>query len=69
MYLEHQFNGPELKLSYAKDTLQNVYQLWKRPVTLETVIGENVTRLRWDETGYSVDATDEVVRFDEDDTD
>jgi stage V sporulation protein R len=65
LYLEHTFSGPELKLSYAKDTLENVYKLWKRPVSLSTVIGENVTILRWDETGYSVDKTDEAIEREE----
>lgn len=69
LFLEHRFNGPELKLSYAKDTLENMYRLWRRPVNLQTVIGENVTLLRWDETGYSVDTTDEFFSFDEDETD
>jgi stage V sporulation protein R len=52
LLLEHRYNGPELKLTYAKDTLQNLYRLWKRPVSIETIIDEKPTMLRWDETGY-----------------
>lgn len=60
LLLSHKFSGPELKLSYAKDTLQNLYRLWKRPVSIETIIGENTTILRWDETGYSVDTKEKA---------
>ncbi len=38
LFLEHQFNGVELKTSYAHDTLANLYRLWTRPVHIETVI-------------------------------
>jgi len=65
LLLEHTYNGPELKLSYAKDTLENVYEIWKRPVNLETVIDQTVTYLRWDETGYSADATDKIIEQEE----
>ncbi len=61
LLLHHKFNGPELKLSYAKDTLSNLYRLWKRPVSIETVIGENTTLLRWDESGYSVDTKEKAA--------
>ena len=61
LLLSHEFNGLELKLSYAKDTLENVFKIWRRPVNLETVLNDTVTILRWDESGYSIDATDANV--------
>ncbi len=36
LYLKHYFEGQELDLVYGEKTLQYVYQLWGRPVHLET---------------------------------
>ncbi|MCA9223287.1 MAG: SpoVR family protein [Planctomycetales bacterium] len=55
LFLEHRFSGPELKLTYAQDTLAHIYRIWRRPVNLQTVIKEQVAVLRWDENGYSMD--------------
>jgi stage V sporulation protein R len=46
--LEHLYSGPELKLSYAQATLENLYQLWRRPVNIETVLENRVTILSYD---------------------
>lgn len=48
LLLEHRFCGPELKLDYARATLENVYQLWKRPVHIETVLEEKPVVLSYD---------------------
>ncbi len=61
LLIEHTYNGPELKLSYARDTLENVFKIWKRPVNLATVIDGCETMLRWDEDGYSIDNQEEAV--------
>ncbi len=37
LYLKHLHEGQELDLPYAEKTLQYVYQLWGRPVHLETL--------------------------------
>ncbi len=37
LYIKHVFEGQELDLLYAEKTLQYVYQIWGRPVHLETV--------------------------------
>jgi stage V sporulation protein R len=37
LYIKHCFEGQELDLVYAEKTLRYVYQLWGRPVHLETV--------------------------------
>ena len=39
LFLRHRFEGAELKLDHARDTLKNVQLVWTRPVHLETVIG------------------------------
>jgi stage V sporulation protein R len=38
LFLEHQHNGVDLKLTYARDTLANLHRLWSRPVHIETVV-------------------------------
>ncbi|MEE8184714.1 MAG: SpoVR family protein [Acidobacteriota bacterium] len=38
LLLRHRYDGVELHWNYAKDTLRNLYKLWKRPVNLATVI-------------------------------
>jgi stage V sporulation protein R len=48
LYLKHRFDGVELRQDYAKDTLKNVYQIWTRPVHIETVLDEKTTLLSFD---------------------
>ncbi len=48
LYLQHQFNGVELKSTYAEDTLANLARLWHRPVHVETVFDEKRTILSHD---------------------
>ena len=38
LYLKHRHEGDDLDLDYADKTLKYVYQLWSRPVHLETVV-------------------------------
>ena len=37
LLLSHEYDGVELRMDYAKDTLRNVETIWGRPVHLETV--------------------------------
>ena len=48
LFLEHEFNGVELQMSYARDTLANLYRLWTRPVHIETVLEGVKTVLSFD---------------------
>jgi stage V sporulation protein R len=48
LYLEHEFQGIELKQDYARDTLANVQKLWGRPVHIETIINDQATLLSFD---------------------
>jgi stage V sporulation protein R len=48
LLLEHRYNGPELKLDYARATLENLFRLWKRPVHLETVLEDQQVVLTFD---------------------
>ena len=49
LYLRHQHEGVDLKLDYARDTLANLYAVWRRPVHLETSLeGKGRTMLTFD---------------------
>ena len=48
LYIKHLFEGQELDLVYAEKTLQHVYQLWGRPVHLETVYEDKRILLSYD---------------------
>jgi stage V sporulation protein R len=65
LFLEHRFNGVELKTEYAQDTLANLYKLWKRPTYIETVLDECVTILSYDGTEHTTTTTDEMVTIGE----
>jgi stage V sporulation protein R len=48
LYIKHYFEGQELDLNYAEKTLQYVYQLWGRPVHLETLFDGRRVLLSYD---------------------
>ncbi|HYG76831.1 MAG TPA: SpoVR family protein [Planctomycetota bacterium] len=48
LYLRHRFEGVELKMDHARDTLQNIAAVWSRPVHIETVIGGKGRLLTYD---------------------
>lgn len=49
LYLRHAFDGRELDRPYANRTLRYLYQLWGRPVHLETIVDEE--RVLWTYNG------------------
>jgi stage V sporulation protein R len=48
LYLEHQHDGVDLKLDWAKATLRHLQSIWGRPVHLETVFGGKRTVFGFD---------------------
>jgi stage V sporulation protein R len=48
LYIKHLFEGQELDLKYAERTMPYLYQIWKRPVHIETVVEEAPTLLTYD---------------------
>jgi stage V sporulation protein R len=48
LLLRHEFNGVELRLDQASDTLANVQFIWSRPVHLQTVVDNKPTLLSFD---------------------
>jgi stage V sporulation protein R len=50
--LSHEYEGRELDLPYAKDTLANVHYLWRRPVHLKTTMDDKKMLLSYDGERY-----------------
>jgi stage V sporulation protein R len=48
LYIKHLYEGQELDLVYAEKTLQYVYELWGRPVHLETVYDDKRILVSYD---------------------
>ncbi|MBA3534322.1 MAG: SpoVR family protein [Ardenticatenales bacterium] len=48
LLLRHRYEGVELKLDEARDTLKNLFALWKRPIYLESVIDDTARLLSFD---------------------
>jgi stage V sporulation protein R len=53
LFLEHQFSGVELDLSYGRDTLRSLHRLWTRPVHIETTLEGVTTILSFDGTEHT----------------
>jgi stage V sporulation protein R len=45
LYLTHRHEGIDLKGDEARDTLRNLFMLWRRPVHIETIVDEQKTIL------------------------
>ena len=65
LFLEHRFSGVELKLDYARDTLAHLYQLWKRPVHIQTVLDDHVTVLSYDGSEHATSKSEELATMGE----
>jgi stage V sporulation protein R len=48
LYLQHRHEGLDLKTDEARDTLRNLYTIWKRPVHIETIFDEQKMILSFD---------------------
>ncbi len=48
LFLEHVYNGVPLDLREAKDTLENLHTLWRRPVHIQTVLDDRLCVLSYD---------------------
>jgi spore cortex formation protein SpoVR/YcgB (stage V sporulation) len=49
------------RLSYARDTLRNLERIWRRPVSILTVIDDKPKRIRFD--GSEISMSDEPHAF------
>ncbi|MHB8990048.1 MAG: SpoVR family protein [Chloroflexota bacterium] len=48
LYLRHSYEGQELDIKYAERTLQAVFDLWGRPVHVETVVEDRKLLISYD---------------------
>ncbi len=54
LLLLHKFNGVELRLDQAADTLANIQFIWGRPVNLQTTVDGKPTMLSFDGSEHSI---------------
>jgi stage V sporulation protein R len=54
LLLKHQYNGVELRLDHAADTLANIQFIWGRPVHLQTQVDDKPTMLSYDGSEHSI---------------
>ena len=54
LVLRHDFQGIELKLDYARATLENLHRLWQRPVEIQTIVDDLPAVIRFDGSDHSV---------------
>jgi stage V sporulation protein R len=54
MYLQHRYQGVELKQDYARDVLANLHRIWGRPVHIETVVDEEPHVLSFDGSHHEI---------------
>jgi stage V sporulation protein R len=52
LLLKHSHEGVDLRVDYGKETLKNLYNIWKRPVHIETKIDEVPRMLSFDGKEY-----------------
>ena len=50
LYLFHKYENFDLRIDWAKDTIANIFQIWRRPVNLETIIDNKKKIFRFDGT-------------------
>lgn len=56
LVLAHRYEGVPLRMDYARDVLENVQRLWKRPVNLETWVDDQPAVLRFDGAHHTREA-------------
>jgi stage V sporulation protein R len=53
LLLRHEHEGIDLKLDWALETLENIFEVWTRPVHIETVVEDEPKRLSFDGEEHS----------------
>jgi len=61
LLLGHRYEGTELDMGEAQDTLAALQAMWRRPVHIETVLGGKVAMLTYDGTEHSSVEGEEIV--------
>ncbi|HUH01196.1 MAG TPA: SpoVR family protein [Kofleriaceae bacterium] len=58
LLLRHRHEGVDLDLGQARDTLQNLFRVWTRPVCVLTKVENKGKLMRWDTDGFSDKSAD-----------
>lgn len=53
LYLVHRHDGVDIRVDYAKATLERLYAIWTRPVHLETMVGESTVLHSFDGSDHT----------------
>ena len=53
LLLKHEHQGVDLRADYAKETLRSLVRIWKRPVSLATIVEGKATIVRFDGREHS----------------
>ena len=61
LLLGHRHEGVDLQLDYARDTLRNLERIWRRPVSILSIIDEKPRRIRYD--GSEITVSEEKEAF------
>ena len=61
LLLGHRHEGVDLKADYARDTLRSLERVWRRPVSLLTILDDKPKRIRFD--GSEISMADEPHAF------
>jgi stage V sporulation protein R len=48
LLLEHKHDGTDLRIDYARDTLENLFRIWSRPVHIRTLVEDKERILGFD---------------------
>ena len=59
LLLRHAHDGVDLQQDWARDTLENMYRLWRRPVAIASKVENKGVVLRWDGQSHSEKSTNE----------
>jgi stage V sporulation protein R len=58
LLLRHAHEGSDLDMAQGRDTLQNLFRVWGRPVSILTKVDGKGKLLRFDDSGYSDKSAD-----------
>jgi len=58
LLLEHKHDGVDLRVDYARDTLENLYKIWSRPVHIRTMVEDREKLLGFDGESHLERTTD-----------
>jgi stage V sporulation protein R len=53
LLLKHEHQGVDLRADYAKETLRSLVRIWKRPVSVSTMVEGKPNLLRYDGREHS----------------